>query len=169
MDIIQNFGINPLLLSAQAVNFLIILLLLKRFAYKPVLEMLQKRQQAIQNGYDSARKAEDALKKAEEQEKIILRGAQSEAKELLRNAARQADEIIAKAMDKGKTQAEKLISDTREQLEKDRRDTERQLAEQVVALALQMLEKSMTGFFGTKQQKEVVEQAAKRLKGQMHD
>lgn len=165
MEIIQNFGINPLLLAAQIVNFLVILYLLKRFAYKPILEVLQKRQQTITEGHANAKKADEALQKALESEKKLLREAQTETKNMLSQATKQADDIINKAHDKAKQQAEKLIKDTKEQLERDRKETEKQLAIQVTKLATEILEKSLQGFFDEKQQKSVLETAVSSLRG----
>ena len=61
MEIINNFGLDPLLLGAQIVNFLIIFFILKRFAYKPVLDILKKREDSIKEG----------LRQAEEGKKIL--------------------------------------------------------------------------------------------------
>src|SRR5579859_3926293 len=152
MDIITNFGINPLLLIAQIVNFLIILYLLKRFAYKPILDVLVKRRETIAQAQKNAQQADDALKKALEEEKKLLKNAQAEAKVLLASANKQAEATILQAHEKAKQQAEKLIKDTKEQLERDRKEIEKQLAAHTTQLAVAMLEKTLTGFFDTKQQ-----------------
>ena len=57
MEILENFGLNPMLLIAQIVNFLIVLFILKKFLYKPVLEMLKKRQTTIKDGLKQAEEA----------------------------------------------------------------------------------------------------------------
>ena len=54
MEIIKNFGIDPLLLIAQIVNFLIIFYILKRFALKPILDILKKRENTIKEGLREA-------------------------------------------------------------------------------------------------------------------
>jgi len=164
MDILRDFGFQPVLLVAQIVNFLIILYLLKRFAYKPVLTMLEKRQKIIADSQVNAKKADEALQHAVEEEKRILKTAQSEAKTLLSDAAKQAETIITAAHDKGKQQVEKLLQETHEQLDRERRDMEKQLASQVTVLAMDMLASSLKGFFDEKQQKEVLEKASKVLK-----
>ncbi len=164
MEVIKNFGVNVPLLIAQIVNFLIILYLLKRFAYKPILEVLEKRRKTIAEGEKNAQKANEALAKALDEEKKLLRNAQSEAKNMITEAAKQAETLIAQAHEKAKQQSEKLIKDTKEQLDRDRKETEKQLATKTAELAVQMLEKSLTGFFDPKQQKDVVEKATKALK-----
>ncbi|MBU2632677.1 F0F1 ATP synthase subunit B, partial [Patescibacteria group bacterium] len=47
MEIVKQFGLDPVLLVAQIVNFLILLFILKKLLYKPVLELLKKREDTI--------------------------------------------------------------------------------------------------------------------------
>src|SRR5216117_3381702 len=96
-QLINNFGINTYLLIAQIVNFLIILYLLKRFAYKPIMELLEKRRKTIEEGEKNAAKAEKALQEATEKEKEILRKAQNESKKILSDANKQSSDTIAEA------------------------------------------------------------------------
>jgi len=164
MDLIKNFGISWILLAAQIVNFLIILYLLKRFAYKPILEVLEKRRKTIEEAHKNAENAAKAMEKALEEEKRILQKAQNEAKSMLAEATKQAETILEQANGKAKAQSERLIKETQEQMELDRKEMERQLATKTTDLALTMLQQSLKGFFDDKQQKEVLERAGKVLK-----
>ena len=60
----EAFGIQPLLLAAQIVNFLILAYILKRFLYKPVLEVLKKREKKIKDGLQAAEEGQAFLDKA---------------------------------------------------------------------------------------------------------
>lgn len=164
MEILKNFGFDPTLLVAQIVNFLIILYLLKRFAYKPMIAVLEKRRKTIAEGQKNAEKANKALEEALEKEKKILQTAQAEAKAMMADANKQSETIITTAHEKGKQQVEKIIKDTKEQLERERKETEKQIAVHVNQLAIDILQKSLQGFFDEKQQKEVMEKAVKSLK-----
>ena len=72
MEILKNLGFDPVMLAAQIVNFLIILYLLKRFLYKPILEMLKKREDSIKEGLKQAEEARITLEKTLQEEKKIL-------------------------------------------------------------------------------------------------
>ena len=50
MELLKDFGFDPILLTAQIINFLIVLVVLKKFMYKPVLDMLKKRENDIKKG-----------------------------------------------------------------------------------------------------------------------
>src|SRR5437870_10658982 len=54
MEILKNFGFEPILFIAQIVNFVIIYLILKKFLYKPVLKLLKDRKQTIAGGLKQA-------------------------------------------------------------------------------------------------------------------
>src|ERR1035437_2709692 len=90
MEILKNFGFDPILLVAQIVNFLIILFLLKKFLYKPVLDMLKKRKDDIEKGVKDAEEGRLTLEKALEEEKKILRIAQEQSKKIIDDAGNQA-------------------------------------------------------------------------------
>jgi len=77
MEIFNQFGINPLLLLAQVVNFAVLLFILKRFLYKPILKVLEERKKRI----------EESLKNAEEIEKRLVETAELE-EEILAKSAR---------------------------------------------------------------------------------
>ena len=67
MEILENFGVNPVLLAAQIVNFIIVLFILKKFLYKPILDLLKKRQFTIKEGLKQAEAtAKEAAAKAAE-------------------------------------------------------------------------------------------------------
>ncbi|MEK7092668.1 MAG: ATP synthase F0 subunit B, partial [Patescibacteria group bacterium] len=86
MEIIQQFGIQPIMLAAQAVNFLIILYVLKRFLYKPMLSVLKKRKDEIALGLRNAEEARILLEKTAEAEKNVLKLAQAQAKKMIDEA-----------------------------------------------------------------------------------
>ena len=48
MEIIKQFGINPILLAAQVVNFIVLLFIFKKLLYKPILKVLDERKKKIE-------------------------------------------------------------------------------------------------------------------------
>ena len=86
MEILNQIGIDGKLLLAQAVNFLILLFLLHRFAYKPMLAFLEKRSDRIEKGLRDAEEAEKRLVQAAENEEKVLAKAREEAKKIIADA-----------------------------------------------------------------------------------
>ena len=163
-DILNNFGINPVLLIAQIVNFLIIFWLLKRFAYKPIFKVLEKRRKLIAEGVENAQRSEETLQKALEEEKATLRKAQAQATEILADAQKQSLQTIAKAELDAKARVGKILEDGKKELNEQMLDAQKQLSRHTAELAVQLLEKSLMSLVDTKTQKEIVSKVASKLK-----
>ncbi len=164
MDIIKNFGVNPILLAAQIINFLIILFILKKFLYKPILELLKKRQTTIEEGIKQADESRIKLEKVVIEEKNILRNAQLHAKKIIEETKQKSVELTKQMSDDAKKQTEKILKDAKEQILRESLEAEKRLALQTSKLAITFLEKTLGEFFSVKEQKEVIENALKKIK-----
>lgn len=164
MEIVKNFGLNPVLLGAQIVNFLIVFFILKKVLYKPVLEVLKKRQTTIKEGLRAAEEARIKLEKVVVEEKNILRQAQLQSKKIIEDATEESVEIARRINEETKKQTEKLLNDTREQISRESIETEKRLASSTSKLAITILEKALKDFFSPKEQKEVIANALKKIK-----
>src|ERR1035437_5012096 len=164
MEIVKNFGLNPVLLGAQIVNFLIVFFILKKVLYKPVLEVLKKRQTTIKEGLKAAEDARIKLEKVVVEEKNILKTAQLQSKKIIEDAQKEAIEVSLRINEEAKKQPEKLLSDTREQIARESIETEKRIASNTSKLAVTILEKALKDFFSAKEQKDVIANALKKIK-----
>lgn len=163
MEILKNFGVNPILLGAQIVNFLIVFFILKKFLYKPVLELLNKRKTTIQEGIHQAEEARKKLEKVVFEEKNILRTAQSEAKKIINDAKEESIETAKRLNDRTKEQTEKMLKDAKDQIARESLETEKKLAVQTSRLAVSFLQKALSEFFTSHEQKEIISNALKKI------
>ncbi|MFH1833103.1 MAG: F0F1 ATP synthase subunit B [Candidatus Levyibacteriota bacterium] len=164
MEIINNFGLDPMLLAAQIINFLIILFLLRKLLYKPILGMLKEREVKIKAGLENSEKARLLLEKTLEDEKNILKKAQGQANQMLQEAKNQALELSNKAEKRTKKQTEMLVEEAKNQISREAKLTEEKLTVHVSNLAIQFLQKTMKDFFSEKDQEEIINKAIKRFK-----
>ncbi len=164
MEILKEFGIDGYLLGAQVVNFLIVLFLLKKFLYKPVLELLKKRENTIKEGIEKAEQARIRLEKVVEEEKRILKTATESAKKIIEHAKQDAIDISKQIQEDSKKQAEKMIQDAQSQIARESVNAEKRLTTYIARVAAQFLQKSLSQFFSEKEQKEVLQRAIKELK-----
>ena len=162
-QILNQFGVQPVLLIAQIVNFLIVLYLLRRFALKPLLGVIKERQATIADSLKNAEMAQEALDNATEKEKEILQKAQQQAKDTLSDARLQAADIAKTAEDKTREQVERMIQDAHKKIEKQTEDAEKQLASKVTNLAADILKTSLKGMISDKDQEEVVKKVTKKI------
>ena len=106
-DLIQAFGINWKLLLMQLINFGLLLFVLHRFLYKPMLAMLEKRRKIVEVGVKNARKAESKLESAEEEKNQIISKSNQKAGEIIDRAKKRGEEsgkeIIGEAQGRATT------------------------------------------------------------------
>src|SRR5207247_4269678 len=81
-DTADTFGWNPWLFFSQVISFAIVALLLTRFAYKPILAVLEERRRRIEEGLLNAEKIKKQLAEAEQRHADILAKANAEEQEM---------------------------------------------------------------------------------------
>lgn len=109
MEALKSLGIDWKLLIAQAVNFLILLIILSKLLYKPIINLLDERKNKIEKGLADAEKSRKHLEKAEEDADKIREKAYKEANEILENTKQEADNKAQDII----TRAEKQANDMR--------------------------------------------------------
>ena len=166
MEIFGTFGLNPILTLAQIVNFLIILYILKRFLYKPLFRILNKREELVKESVQKADESSKALEKAQEEERKIIAQAQETAKQIVSDAKEQSADILKKAEENTKKQTDKMLKDAKTQIELETQQAQGQLNKYVSQLALKMLKTSIDHVFTEKEQSEIIERATKEMQKQ---
>ena len=164
MDILRQFGVDPILLVAQIVNFLIVFFILKKFLYKPILELLNKRKTTIKEGLAQAEEARLKLEKVLVEEKQILKNAQLQARKIVEDSRQEALDSAREIQEEGKKQTEKMLNDARNQIGREFQETEKKLAVNVSKIAVAFLEKSLERFFSNKEQEVIMKEALSRIK-----
>lgn len=111
-EFFQSIGLDGKLLLSQAVNFLLLLIILRVFAYKPILKIIKERRERIEEGLTKAEEADrrlseittlkkEKLQEAEQEGMALLRETEEKAKdleaELLERAHKKESEILKKA------------------------------------------------------------------------
>lgn len=160
MEILTQIGIDGKLLLAQAVNFLVLLAVLYRFAYKPMLSFLEKRTERIERGLRDAEEAKRRLDEAATDKEAILAEAREEAKRLVDASRTSAEKRGAEMIAEFEKKAEKIVEESRERATEEReklfREAKGEIAELVIATTEKVLkervsteaEASVTKFLG---------------------
>jgi len=119
---VDSLGIQWPLLVVQLVNFLIILILLGKFAYKPILNMLDERAAKIKEGLEQSEQAEKRAADIDAEAKKALDEARKEGQLLIAQAKEAADKRREEDIAQAKKEAEALLERARGEilLEKDR-------------------------------------------------
>ena len=125
METLGRFGLDPILLAAQVVNFLIIAWIINRFLLRPLMANMKARREKIAQGLADAEKARKALEDAAKEREKILQDASAEAFRLLQNARDEAERLRAAALERAGTDAERLIAEARGVMDLERQDMEK--------------------------------------------
>jgi F-type H+-transporting ATPase subunit b len=159
----KELGIQPILLIAQIVNFLIIFYLLKRFLFKPILTMLDKRKLEITENLERADGIAKEEEKIKEKQEKMLADAKREAKTIIEQAKKQQDVLKKEAMVKAHEEAQEIIAKSKAQAEKNTKDQEEQMRKQAVELASAMVTKLVPEILSSDDHKKLIEAHLKDL------
>ncbi|KKQ66447.1 MAG: ATP synthase subunit b [Candidatus Daviesbacteria bacterium GW2011_GWA2_38_24] len=163
MEIFNEFGVQPLLLLAQVVNFLILLFILKKFLYKPILNILEERKQKITSSLKNAEEIEKRLQKIESERDEALKKASKEAKELLQSASESADQIIQDAHSKAQKDIQDLVKKTKAVLDAERESLHKEIRDEIADIVVASLEKIAQKSLSEKEKQEFVQKSIKEL------
>ncbi|MEO5927389.1 MAG: F0F1 ATP synthase subunit B [Patescibacteria group bacterium] len=120
VGVLGTLGINGQLLIAQLINFAIILIVLWRWVYKPLLAKMDERSKKISDGLVFAKESKKALNDAEVERDQILREAKAEAHKLTEKATADAEKLRGEKMVQAKTEIEKVIVEAKQQIKMER-------------------------------------------------
>lgn len=129
-------GINLGYFLFQVFNFIIVLVLLYAWAYKPILKALENRKQKIAQGLEDARIASEARANAEEEARQIIAQAQSEANQKVREATDRADIAARDVQAKAEADAAKIREDARAEISQERDRVLADVRGQIAALSM---------------------------------
>lgn len=155
MEILNQFGINPLLLAAQAVNFVVLLLILKKLLYKPLLKVLEERRTKIAESLKNAEEIEKRLNETTEREAEVLLKAAKEGEKMIKSAGEQAAQIIEQGTKEYERLVNKGVEDAKNLVQIEKEVMMRQVKEGIadlVALAF----KKVTGKTLTEKDKKTI-------------
>ena len=118
--IAKEFGVNWQLFISQLIAFIVVALVLKKFAYKPVLDMLDQRRERIAQAEANAEKIQAELAETQAERDKVLAEANQKAQEMIDNAKEAAKQVGEAEGQKAVKQAEEIIRKAREATEADR-------------------------------------------------
>lgn len=163
MDFLKDFGVDLRLLAAQVVNFLLLLFILRKLLYGPLLKVLEERKQKISISLKQAEEIEARLQKTEEDREKALEKATLEAQKIVNEATASANQIIADARLKATGDIELMIARGQEATILDREKMQQELREELADLVVKSLEKITGKMLSKKVQRDLVERSVKEL------
>lgn len=143
--------INPGLgyLFWMLVVFLILLFLLKKFAWKPILSAVNQRNNAIEKAMMAAEEARAEVAKMKADNERIIQEAKLQKDAILKEAKEASDKIVAASKGKAKEEADRILAEAQRRIMQERQaavqDMKTQVAEHAVGIAEKILKNQMQG------------------------
>ena len=147
------------------VVFTLLVLLLKKFAWKPILSAVDERNKSIKDSLAQAEKARSEMSELTANNEKIIAQAKVDRDIILKEARDMKNEIISEAKDKANKEAEKLVSTAKEQILNEKMKAITELKNHVADLSIEMAEKILSAELSdVAKQKELVTNALKESK-----
>lgn len=141
MELLHAFGLDIRIFLAQLINFAVLVFLLHRFAYKPVLKLLEERSTKIEKGLEDAKRAAGELTEASAKREEILTQTKAESKEILDNALAAAGKIKDTIQKEAEEKAKAIVASAIAQSEEEKKKMMADVKDEVLALAVEITEK----------------------------
>ncbi len=141
MEVLSKLGVDWKLLVAQVVNFLVLLLVLRKFAYRPMLEFLENRAKKIESGIRDAKLAAEKLAEIEKKERETLEEARRESASIVARARESAEKVADKVMAESREESERILVEARRKVESERENMREDMRRELAGLVLLATEK----------------------------
>lgn len=162
-EIIHALGINWSALLAQAINFAILIFILAKFVYKPVLAIIDRRRDEIAASMEKVKEIDRQKEIIDEQRTAILRKADVEAGELLARAKIDAEALQGELLKSAKDQAARTLAKGMEQLENERAHMVKEIQDKLAHAIVKSAETILRREFSKEDQENFEEELKKNL------
>jgi len=129
------------LLFWSVLTFVILLVLLKKSAWKPILGAVSAREHSINSALEAAEKAKIEMANLKADNEKLLQEARAERDQMLTDAKQLRDKMVAEAKEEAKNEAEKLITSAQEAIRNEKATAMTEIRDQVAELSIEIAEK----------------------------
>jgi F-type H+-transporting ATPase subunit b len=139
MGLLNDF--SPGLFILQFVILLVLIVLMRKFAWKPILDALQSREEGIQNALDAAEDAKKEMQNLNADNEKLLKEARAEREAMLKEARDMKDQIVANAKQEAQVIADDMVLQAKTTIASEKQAAMSELKNTVSGLALEIAEK----------------------------
>ncbi|MCB0402873.1 MAG: F0F1 ATP synthase subunit B [Flavobacteriales bacterium] len=125
----------------QLFLFVGLILLLRKFAWKPILKAVEERESSIEDALEAAEAAKRQMAELKSNNEDLMNKARDERDAMLKEAREMKDKIVAEAKTTASAQAEKIIAEARESIQHEKMAAITELKNQVAVLSIEIAEK----------------------------
>ncbi|CAM3343391.1 F0F1 ATP synthase subunit B [Aequorivita lipolytica] len=138
-QLINDF--SPGLFIMQTVILIVLIFLMVKFAWKPILNSLNEREEGIQGALDAAEKAKLEMQNLQADNEKLLQEARAEREAMMKEAREIKTKMIADAKEEAKEEGDKIVANAQAAIESEKKSAIAELKQQVASLSLEIAEK----------------------------
>lgn len=140
----------------HSIAFLILLFILTKFAWKPVLKAIHQRERSIEDALASAEKAKDEMARLTNENEQLLKEARAERDTILKEAKTLKDQILVDAKEQAQAEGNKLIEQARKEIEDQKNRALIEVKNQVSNLSIDIAKKVLQREFADQDKQEAL-------------
>ena len=156
--------LDPGLFIWTILTFLLLLTVLAKFAWKPLLKMLKDREDMIRNSLDDAEKAQAELARLNAEGEEIINKARSEAQEILSQGKASASKMKEDTLNDAKVKAKSITDDAQKQIQVEKEKAIAEIKGEVVNLSLSVAEKLIKKNLSPEDNKALIDESLSNVK-----
>jgi F-type H+-transporting ATPase subunit b len=158
MDILETLGLTKADFLWHVVNFIVLIVLLTYFLYRPVSAMLEERTRRIQESLEAAERARADVAQADREREELLGSTRREIQEMMATAQQVAERIQSEARTTAQQEANRIVETARQEAEAERAQAMAELRREVASLAVQAAERVISRSLDDQAHRQLVEQ-----------
>lgn len=129
----------------STIVFVILMLLLAKFAWKPMLKAVNDRENSITDALSLAEKTKAEMAQMQSENEALLQKARAERDQIIKEASEASKSLVAEAKDKAKVEADKIIHDAHKAITNEKNAAMTEIKSHVALLSLEIAEKIIKG------------------------
>ena len=155
--------VNPGLIFWTVITFVILLFILKKMAWGPILNSLNERENFIKDSIDKAEKAQADAEKLLAENNANLAKAEEEAQKIIEQGREYSDKLKVQMLEESKNEAKKLITEATSEIERKNQEAFNNLKDQVADIAIDAAEKIIRANLDKEKQTKLINEYIKDL------
>lgn len=162
-EIAQSLDLNWGLIITQIIGFLLTVWILKAFAWKPLLKLLDDRKKKIEGDISDAERIKTDAEKLLDDYNAKLRDIETEARSKIQDAVSEGNRIAAEIRENAREEAHQIVQKSREELSRDIAKARVQLRDEMVGMAISAAEKVIDKNLDDSEQRRLLEDFLKEV------
>jgi F-type H+-transporting ATPase subunit b len=160
---------DPGLYIWTIITFLLLLGLLAKYAWRPLLEALEKRQDSIRKSLDDAQQAKVELERLQQESQQIIREARAEAEKIVSNSRSYAEKLKDEIKQKARADAEVIVANAERQIQLETRRALDQIRVEAADLSVMIASKLLQRNLTKEDNAHLIEEALQQVEGRLHE